>query len=60
MKIVLIIIGALIGLGIGANSLKKKAGMTETLQKLPTVGCLVFLIYGALGGFVGWLIYAIF
>jgi hypothetical protein len=60
MKIVLIIIGALISIGFGVNRLGRKEGMDETLKKLPGVGCLIYLVFGVMGGLIGWLIYSIF
>jgi len=60
MKIALIIIGAVIGMILQGNKLAKKEGMQETLSKAPIMGCFVFLVYGVIGGVIGWLIYSLF
>ena len=60
MKITLIIVGALIGIFAGANYLKKKVEYHKTVEKMPVIGCLVYLVYGALGGVIGLAIYSLF
>jgi len=60
MRIVLIIIGAIVGIYLAARYLQKRQSINETLTKHSEFGCIFYLVYAVVGGLVGWIIYSLF
>ena len=60
MRILLIIIGAIVGLYLAARYLQKRPSINETLAKHSEFGCFFYVLYAVIGGLVGWIIYSIF